>query len=57
MVRSHASVRKFKSSFIPNGRVVTIARMTDETDWDEIRELVTDSYRILAPKKLTALLD
>jgi hypothetical protein len=31
--------------------------MTDETDWDEIRELVTDSYRILAPKKLTALLD
>jgi len=24
---------------------------------EEIRELVTDSYRILAPKKLTALLD
>ena len=29
----------------------------DDTDWEEIRELVTDSYRILAPKKLTALLD
>lgn len=28
-----------------------------DMDWDEIRELVTDSYRILAPKKLTALLD
>jgi len=28
-----------------------------DTDWDEIRELVTESYRILAPKKLTALLD
>ena len=31
--------------------------LTDETDWTEIRELVTESYRILAPKKLTALLD
>ena len=29
----------------------------DHTDWDEIRELVTESYRILAPKKLAALLD
>jgi predicted DNA-binding protein (MmcQ/YjbR family) len=31
--------------------------LTDDTDWQEIRELVTDSYRILAPKKLSALLD
>jgi hypothetical protein len=31
-------------------------RLTDETDWEEIGELVTDSYRRLAPKKLTALL-
>jgi predicted DNA-binding protein (MmcQ/YjbR family) len=31
--------------------------LTGETDWEEIRELVTDSYRVLAPKKLTALLD
>jgi hypothetical protein len=31
--------------------------LTDDTDWDEIRELVTESYRRLAPKKLTALLD
>lgn len=29
----------------------------DRTDWTEIRELVTDSYRLLAPKKLSALLD
>ena len=28
-----------------------------ETDWEELRELVTESYRILAPKKLSALLD
>jgi len=31
--------------------------LTDGTDWEEIRELVTDSYRVLAPKKLSALLD
>lgn len=27
------------------------------TDWDEVRELVTDSYCILAPKKLVELVD
>jgi hypothetical protein len=32
-------------------------RLTGDTDWEEIRELVTDSYRRLVPKKLTALLD
>lgn len=32
-------------------------RRTDDTDWEEIRELVTESYRLLAPKKLTRLLD
>jgi hypothetical protein len=31
--------------------------ITDGTDWAEIRELVIESYRILAPKKLTALLE
>jgi hypothetical protein len=31
--------------------------LTDDTDWQEIRELATESYRVLAPKKLTALLD
>ena len=31
--------------------------LTDDTDWEEIRELVTESYRVLAPKKLTALLE
>ena len=31
--------------------------LTDDTDWEEIRDLVTESYRTLAPKKLTALLD
>lgn len=32
-------------------------RLTDSTDWEEIRELVTESYRVLAPKKLSALLE
>jgi hypothetical protein len=31
--------------------------LTDDMDWEEIREFVTESYRILAPKKLSALLD
>jgi predicted DNA-binding protein (MmcQ/YjbR family) len=31
--------------------------LTGSTDWEEIRELVTESYRILAPKKLPAQLD
>jgi hypothetical protein len=31
--------------------------LTEDTDWEEIRELVIESYRILAPKKLIALLE
>ncbi|HVF31820.1 MAG TPA: MmcQ/YjbR family DNA-binding protein [Acidimicrobiales bacterium] len=31
--------------------------LDDRTDWEEIGELVTESYRIVAPKKLAALLD
>ena len=31
--------------------------LTDDTDWKEICELVTESYRVLAPKKLVELLD
>jgi hypothetical protein len=34
-----------------------VVKLTNDTDWQEIRELVTQSYRVLAPKKLTALLD
>ena len=30
--------------------------LTDDADWGEIRELMTESYRILAPEKLAALL-
>jgi YjbR len=31
--------------------------LTGDPDWAEIGELVIESYRVLAPKKLTALLD
>jgi predicted DNA-binding protein (MmcQ/YjbR family) len=32
-------------------------QINDDTDWDEIAELIKESYRVLAPKKLVALLD
>ncbi len=32
-------------------------RLTGRTDWEEIRELVMDGYRLLEPKKLVARLD
>jgi predicted DNA-binding protein (MmcQ/YjbR family) len=46
--------RPFLASRAGRDRIVVL--LTDDTDWEEIRELVTESYRILAPKKLTALL-
>ena len=33
------------------------ARLDVEQDWDEIAELIEDSYRMTAPKRLAALLD
>ncbi|GLW67126.1 phosphoribosylglycinamide formyltransferase [Actinomadura rubrobrunea] len=33
------------------------ARLDVDQDWDEIAELVEDSYRLVAPKRLAALLD
>ena len=31
--------------------------LDDATDWDEVSELVTESYCVMAPKKLVALVD
>jgi hypothetical protein len=28
-----------------------------DVDWDEVRELLTDAYRLVAPKRLAALVD
>ena len=47
--------RPFFASRAGRDRIVVV--LTDDTDWEEICELVTESYRILAPKKLIALLD
>jgi hypothetical protein len=32
-------------------------RLDVDVDWDEIRRIVTDAYRTVAPKRLAALLD
>lgn len=45
----------FFASRASRDRIVVL--LSDDTDWDEIRELVIGSYRIIAPTKLTALLD
>ena len=45
----------FSASRAGRDRIVVV--LTDDTDWGEIRELVIESYRMLAPKKLSALLD
>ena len=31
--------------------------LSDSTDWGEVRELVDDSYRLIAPKRLVKTLD
>jgi predicted DNA-binding protein (MmcQ/YjbR family) len=33
------------------------ARLDVEQDWNELAELIQDSYRLIAPKRLAALLD
>lgn len=33
------------------------ARLDVDHDWDEMAELIEDSYRLIAPKRLTNLLD
>lgn len=39
------------------GRHVVGLVINADTDWDEVRELLTDSYRLLAPRMLAARLD
>jgi predicted DNA-binding protein (MmcQ/YjbR family) len=49
-----------KRFFVPayvGGKGWLGARLDVDQNWDEIAELVEDSYRMIAPKKLTALLD
>lgn len=39
------------------GRDVVGMVLDSSTDWDEVTELLTESYCVLAPKKLVALID
>jgi hypothetical protein len=39
------------------GRNVVGMVIDDRTDWDEVQEIVTESYCVLAPQKLVALVD
>jgi hypothetical protein len=39
------------------GRDVVSLRLDDDTDWDEVEELLIESYCRMAPKKLQALVD
>lgn len=39
------------------GRDAIGMSLDDTTDWDEVRELVTESFCVMAPKKLVALVD
>jgi len=43
--------------FLGWGRNAVGMVLDDGTDWEEVRELVTESYCLLAPKKLVALVD
>jgi len=53
-VLSHAGHPYFKPVWFPD--IVGLV-LDDDTDWDEIAELVTDSYCVLAPKRLAAQVD
>ncbi len=39
------------------GRDAMGMALDDDTDWEEVGEIVTESYCVLAPKKLVALVD
>jgi hypothetical protein len=63
VLRAHPDDREMYLStghpfFAPRGRSDRIGLwLTDDTDWDEIGALVTESYRMLAPKSLIALIE
>jgi hypothetical protein len=40
-----------------DGLIAMVLRDDGSTDWQEVKELLTESYCLLAPKKLIALLD
>lgn len=56
MLIAAASDRFFKPPYLgPKGWIGI--RLTGTTDWEEVEDLIETSYRLIAPKKLSALLD
>ena len=56
----HDALLAMGDPFFPGwgaGLVAMVLREDGTTDWDEVKELLTESYRLIAPKKLVALLD
>jgi hypothetical protein len=51
---SHAGMPFYKPPWSPT--IVGIV-IDDDTDWEEVADLVTESYRLRAPQKLAILLD
>lgn len=54
MAFRHLGAPYFKASW---GRNVVGVVLDDDTDWDELAELLTDSYCIQAPPRLAELVD
>ncbi|MDQ1443777.1 MAG: hypothetical protein QOI20_241 [Acidimicrobiaceae bacterium] len=48
--------RFFRPPYV-GGRGWVGVRMDVDVDWDEIAGICTDAYRVVAPKRLSALLD
>jgi hypothetical protein len=51
---AHAGPPFFKPVWFPD---IVGLRLDGAVDWDEVTELVTESYRVLAPRSLVARLD
>ncbi|HEX6238588.1 MAG TPA: MmcQ/YjbR family DNA-binding protein [Acidimicrobiales bacterium] len=49
--------RFFMPPYVARHRYVGVYLDLDDIDWGEVRELITDAYRIVAPKKLAALVE
>lgn len=47
--------RPFVAPRTGHDRIVVL--LSARTDWDEVRELVIESYRMIAPKKLSVLIE
>ena len=62
VVRAHpeerAALLTIGAPYFPSGGPVDRVGIviSEATDWTELRELITESYRIVAPKKLSRLL-